>query len=269
MTCVPRRPDTRACALPAVLAVTLASVIFSTSVTAALPDEIQVYSGEINEPGEKGLEMHINTTPRGIKTPGYPGEVVNHHGLRITPEFSWGLTKTFEAGLYIPTVIAPGGHYYIAGLKPRLKWLPIQAGDKGGWFAGINTELSRLAQKFSESRTNLELRFIVGYRTPDWLVSVNPILGWGLSDGQRERTPEGAFAIKGAHKVVGNWALGAEYYTALGKVSKILPRNEQSHTIYAVLDYEGKGFDVNFGIGRGLTEATDRWTVKMIVGFPL
>ena len=41
------------------------------------------------------------------------------------------------------------------------------------------------------------------------------------------------------------------------------PRAEQSHVLYVVLDTER----VNFGIGRGLSGAADRWTVKTIFSF--
>ena len=68
---------------------------------AALSDEIQVYTDDINVPGRFGLELHVNTTPRGRSVPDYPGEVVPDRGLRITPELSYGLTPSFEAGLYV------------------------------------------------------------------------------------------------------------------------------------------------------------------------
>src|ERR1700675_2958012 len=82
---------------------------------AALSDEIQVYTDDINAPGKFGLELHINTTPKGRRVPDYPGEVVPNHGLRITPEFSYGLTETWEAGLYIPTNRDPSGDVSVAG----------------------------------------------------------------------------------------------------------------------------------------------------------
>ena len=71
-------------------------VIAPGTATAALSDEIQVYTDDINAPGEYGLELHVNTTPSGRTTPDYPGEAVPNHGLRITPEFSYGITKTWE-----------------------------------------------------------------------------------------------------------------------------------------------------------------------------
>ena len=73
---------------------------------AALPDEIQVYADDINKPGAAGLELHVNTTPKGTNRPAYPSEITTHHGLRVTPEFSYGLSHDFEAGLYLPTVLS-------------------------------------------------------------------------------------------------------------------------------------------------------------------
>ena len=58
-------------------------------------------------------------------------------------------------------------------------------------------------------------------------------------------------------------ALGAEYYMDLGRVSDLAPRNEQSRILYLTADTDR----VNFGIGYGLTDASDRWTVKAIFSF--
>ena len=58
---------------------------------AVLQDEIQVYDDEINAKGEQSLELHVNNTPNGLVTPSYPGEVMNNHNTRITPEYAYGL----------------------------------------------------------------------------------------------------------------------------------------------------------------------------------
>jgi hypothetical protein len=235
---------------------------------AALSDEIQVYTDDINAPGEFGLELHINTTPKGRRVPDYPGEVVPNHGLRVTPEFSYGLTKTWEAGLYIPTNRDPSGNVSVAGAKLRLKWLPIRpAADEGGWFAGANGELSRLQQKFSQSRDAFELRIMNGYRGEAWLLAVNPVFGWNLSKGYRNSAPDFSLQSKATRKVSATVALGAEYYSELGTTSRLLPASEQSHTLFAVADIEFQGWSLNFGVGRGLTSAADRYTVKSILGF--
>lgn len=239
------------------------------SAHAALPDEIQVYTFDINEPRDFGLEVHVNTTPSGQRIPTYPGEITTHHGWRVTPEFSYGLSKNWEAGLYVPTVRAADGSYYLAGGKLRLKWLPLQIGKDGsGWFAGFNGELGRITQRFDQSRTNLEMRFIAGWKNVDWLLAMNPIFGWALHNGQRQRSPEGTLSLKAARTVAKDLALGFEYYSGYGKVSKILPLEQRDNSLFLALDYEGKPLAFNFGVGRGQTAGADKWTVKAIINVP-
>jgi hypothetical protein len=235
---------------------------------AALSDEIQVYDDDINAPREVGLELHVNGTPKGRSVPDYPGEVVPNHGLRITPEFSYGLTRVWEAGLYIPSNFDSAGRGSLAGWKLRLKWLPIH-GDQGGWFAGANGELSRVARKFSESQNAFELRTIGGYRADAWLVAVNPVFGWNLSPGFRSGTPDFSLGVKATRDVAEKVALGAEYYSEMGTTSHILPLARQANTLYAVIDIAFKSIGINFGIGRGLTGSADKWTVKAIFAIPL
>ena len=246
----------------------LCCALLSSVCHAALSDEIQVYADAINAPKEFGLELHANFTPKGRKVPEYPGEVVPHHGLRLTPEFSYGLTDSLEAGLYLPVSHDASGSSNLAGWKLRMKWLPIHGSEEeGGWFLGANGELSQLQQKFSASRRGIELRFMGGYRANSWLLAVNPVFGWDLSSGYRERTPEFGLSMKLSHKVAGTVSVGAEYYTGLGTTAKILPHSEQNNRLYAAIDVETKAWELNFGIGRGLTPAADKLTVKAILGF--
>lgn len=94
----------------------------------------------------------------------------------MTPEFSYGLTKTVDIGLYVPTVRdGATGNYALAGFKGRLKWLPIK-GDKetGGWFAGANLEIGRVSRRYDQVRSNAELRFMLGWRDEDWRSASTP-----------------------------------------------------------------------------------------------
>ena len=244
-------------------------VLFAAPAVAALQDEIQVYTDDINKPGKVGLELHVNTTPRGRTTPDYPGEITPEHGVRFTPEFSYGLSDNWEAGLYVPALRTPNGEYDAAGAKLRLKWLPIRGEEaQGGWFAGANLELSRLAKKYSESRWSTELRIMLGYRDSDWLVGLNPVFGWDLSDGLADGKPDVAFGLKVARGIGGGIALGGEYYAELGKLADHLPANQQDHRFYLAADVDRKPWVFNFGVGRGLTSAADRWTIKLIAELP-
>jgi hypothetical protein len=237
---------------------------------ASLIDEIQVYDDDINAPGVFGLELHANTTPDGRSVPDYPGEVVPNHGLRLTPEFSYGLTRAWEAGLYVPTSFDSSGNGSVAGWKLRLKWLPLH-GDEGeaGWFAGANGELANLEDRYSASREAFELRTIFGYRAPEWLVAVNPVFSHDLSPGYRAGAPDFSLGVKATHAVAGKVSVGAEYYSEMGTISHILPLSEQANTIFGVVDAQLGSWGLNFGIGRGLTGSADKWTVKAIFAIPL
>ena len=232
----------------------------------AILDEIQVYTDDLDYRGESGLELHVNTTPSGRRTPDYPGDVPPYHGWRITPEFSWGLGNDFDWGLYLPTATDAQGDYHLGGAKLRAKWLPVHGAEgKGGWYFGINNELSDLTKAFSDSRWNDEVRVIGGYRGAGWLIGLNPIFEWGLSPGFRG-SPELTLAWKAVHDVAQGFALGAEYYDDTGTLANRLPREQQNRTLYAVMEIERKSWSLNFGVGHGLTPATDNWTVKAIVG---
>jgi hypothetical protein len=233
----------------------------------AIVDEIQVYTDDLDAAGESGLELHINTTPRGRQTPDYEGDLPPYHGWRVTPEFSWGLGHDLDWGLYFPSATDGQGHWYLGGAKLRVKWLPVRAAEGGsGWYLGVNNELSRLTKKFSESPWSDEVRFIGGYRAGSWLIGVNPILGWALSEGYRG-SPEVTLAWKAVHDLAKGIAVGAEYYNGMGTLANRLPRDEQERTLYLVTDVERKSWSLNFGVGYGLTPVTDKWTVKAIVGF--
>ncbi|MGM3277063.1 hypothetical protein [Ralstonia sp. 24A2] len=236
---------------------------------AVLPDEIQVYTGDINAPGQFGLELHLNTTPSGISEPSYPGEVTTPHGWRATAEFSYGLTPSLELGLYVPTTLTRENTTYVTGPKLRLKWMPVRPEDDVGQFAGINVEVAHVAGRFEQSQNALELRPIYGYQDARWLWAVNPVLDWSLSGPGRSGVPEAAPSFKIARTVTTGVRAGMEYYAGLGPINHIAPLHEQQHTVFLAFDVDLKPFVFNFGIGRGLTRATDRWTLKWIFEIPL
>jgi hypothetical protein len=249
-------------------ALAIVAAMASAPCRADLQDEVQVYDDGINAPHEFGLELHVNTTPSGRGVGTYAGEVPPLHALRITPEFSYGLTRTLEAGLYLPTVLRSDGQYDVAGGKLRLKWLPLQPDEGQGAFAGVNFELSRLAYRYSESRDTFETRFIAGWRSPRWLLAVNPVLGSNLSPGYRGR-PDFEVGAKVARKVAAGLAAGVEYYTARGPIGRPVGWHEQDNRVYLALDVDRPPWIFNVGVGYGLTPAADRWTLKAIFEVPL
>jgi len=53
----------------------------------------------------------------------------------------------------------------------------------------------------------------------------------------------------------------------LGQIGNFLPLNEQSHQVFAVTDFKLNKFDVELGVGYGLTSGSDRLVTKAIIGY--
>ena len=239
----------------------------SDLVQAAGSDEIQVYTDDINDPGQIGLEVHANYIIDGDPKPAYTGDIPSDHLLRITPEFSYGLTEAYEAGLYLPMSLDRDSNFCLDGAKIRLKFIPSLGDDP--YFGGVNWELGCVAKRLEESRWNMELRPILGFRQSPWLISFNPILGWALSGDEGSGWPTLEPALKVQFDIASGIGIGFEYYANLGRLDQIQPLHEEEHTIYAAVDLKKGLLDLNLGLGYGLTESVDKWTVKLIASIPI
>jgi hypothetical protein len=60
---------------------------------------------------------------------------------------------------------------------------------------------------------------------------------------------------------------GLEYYADFGEIGRFGKVYDQQHTLFAVTDFKLGVFDIDFGIGSGLTPSSDRLVVKTIVGY--
>lgn len=259
------RRERRGCA-GAVLGAMLA--LAAPDAHAVLPDEIQVYDDALNAPHETSLELHLNTTPDGRTVPAYPGETVAAHGARATAEFALGLTPALEAGLYLPTVYDPDHGYALAGLKLRLKWMPVRHEQTGGLYAGVNFELGHVARRFEQATENLEVRTIFGSTTAHWLLALNPTFEVPLNPGARGGAPDLQWQMRALRRCSPETALGLEYYGDLGRIARFLPADQMQHTVYAVVETAlPRKVDLHVGVGYGWAGA-DRLTLKAIVGVP-
>src|SRR5215469_10006361 len=97
----------------------------------AQTDEIQVYNAEIAAPGVVNLTLHDNYTPSGRVTPSFPGGIVPDHTLNGVPEWAYGATDWFEAGLYLPLYsIASNLGLELNGFKVRTLFVSPDAGER-------------------------------------------------------------------------------------------------------------------------------------------
>jgi hypothetical protein len=225
-------------------------------------DEIQVYNAAIAEAGQFTIQQHLNYIPLGLKDPPFPGGLVSNHSLNGTPEFAYGVTDWWEVGLYLPFSVQDQ-KFYSDAFKLRTLFVSPHA-DQREFFYGVNFEFSNETPPFAQTRFALEIRPIIGIRKSDYEFIVNPIVDVGFGKyGEADFAP----AARVARKVGQDLWAGLEYYSNFGKIGDFPKFSDQQHTLFAVTDFKLGVFNVDFGVGYGLTRASDRWVVKTIIGY--
>jgi hypothetical protein len=227
--------------------------------------EIQVYEGDINEPRQAGVELHTNFVAAGRAAPAFDGEAVPNRSLRLTLEPSFGVFRFWELGAYLQLDTAPGrSEAHFGGYKLRSK-LVVPRERTGRFTIGLNMEVGRGVAVLGSKQWDSEVRPILSWWGRRWFAAINPILGWSLT-GDRSAAPElepcAKLRFDAGHQI----GLGLEYYAGLGRIDAIPAFSRQQHVLYLVGDLLDGPIELNVGLGRGLTDATDAWTVKAIVG---
>ena len=228
----------------------------------AQADEIQVYDGGLAPVGTFNLTLHNNFTPSGIRKPAFPGAVVSHRSLNGVPEWAIGVTDWFEAGLYLPLYSRDKDTGFVLdGLKLRALFAVPNADDRR-FVYGANFEFSYNAKRWDTTRFTSEIRPIVGWHLKPIDVIFNPIV-----DTSYDGFGNAAFvpSVRVACNVSPVWALAVEEYADFGPFHKFHAWSNQAHQLYLVVDRAGKAWDIEAGIGAGLTPASDGLTLKLIL----
>jgi hypothetical protein len=234
----------------------------ATGHPAEATDEIQVYNAAIAEVGQFTIQQHLNYVPLGVKEPAFPGGLISNHSINGTPEFAYGLTDWWEVGLYLPFAIKDQ-IFYSNAFKLRTLFVSPHA-DQRDFFYGINFEFSNETHPFAQTPYALEIRPIIGGRNSDYEFIINPIVDIGFGKfGEQHFAPAARFA----RKLDQDLFVGLEYYSDFGQIGHFSTFANQEHTLFAVTDFKLGVIDVNFGVGYGLTPASDRWVVKTILGY--
>jgi hypothetical protein len=242
---------------------TVALLLFIWSMSAhAQTDEIQVYNAEIAAPGVFNLTLHNNYTPDGRSSPAFPGGIVPDHALNGVPEWAYGVTDWFEAGLYLPLYsIASNAALTFNGFKVRTLFVEPDAADQR-FFYGVNFEFSWNTAHWDQRRHTQEIRPILGWHLGAIDIIVNPILDSSYNGFSRL---DFAPATRLAYNLDKTWALALEEYDDFGPLKEFYAASLQQHQLFAVLDYNGKPWSIEGGVGAGLTTATDHLVLKLIL----
>jgi hypothetical protein len=249
-------PKTRAFAIVALL-------FTAAGMTSAQTDEIQVYDAEIAEPGIFNLTWHNNFTPDGLRTPAFPGGLVNNHNLNGVTEWAYGVTEWFEAGLYLPLYsLSAARGPSINGGKIRFLFVAPHAAERK-FFYGANFEFSYNAKHWDPRSYTSEIRPILGWHLKPWDLVINPILDNSWYGGFKALNF--APATRLAYNLNPKWAVAVEEYAVYGQLRNILPAREQFHQLWGVFDHAAKYVHIEAGVGFGLTPASDKVTLKLML----
>lgn len=237
-------------------------VLAVPALAAAQGDEIQVYDGGLAPRGTFNLTLHNNFTPKGIETAAFPGAVVADHSWNGVPEWALGVTDWFEAGLYLPLYSRDKKMGFgLDGFKLRALFAAPH-GDDRTFVYGANFEFSCNAKRWDQKRFTSEIRPIIGWHLKTMDIIVNPIVDTSY-DGFRNL--EFVPSVRIAWNVAPSFQVAVEEYADFGPLRDFFPRKEQAHQVFAVVDRTVGGWDIEGGIGFGLTDASDKLTLKLIL----
>ena len=225
-------------------------------------DEIQVYNGEIAQPGKFTLQQHLNYAINGRKEPEFPGGLVPHHALNGTPELAYGVTNWYEVGLYAPFAINSDSQFLSNGFKVRHLFVVPNA-DQRNFFYGVNFEFSVNYHYWEDRHITSEVRPIVGFHLKPIDIIFNPIMdtNWTGGFGNLEFVP----STRLAYNINDKYAVAGEWYSDFGTFHQFAPAADQFHELWAVLDHTGKYLNIETGIGFGVTPGADKVTFKLML----
>jgi hypothetical protein len=228
--------------------------------------EIQVYGSELTAPGQTMVELHSNTAVKGT-TSTEDGILRTQGAFHETLEITYGFTSWFETGFYLFTSIQPESGWEWVGdhIRPR-----VRVPESWHWPVGVglSMEFGYQQRDFSTDTWTWEIRPIVDQKIGRWYWAFNPAVEKSLKGDNAGKGFSFTPAAKVSYDITSRIAAGLEYYGDLGQISHIDPPSEQQHMIFPVLDIDlGPRWELNVGVGVGLTPATDRLIVKVILGY--
>jgi len=228
--------------------------------------EIQVYGSETVSPGKTMVELHSNFTIEGTKTT-TDGTYPTNHQEHETIELTHGFTDWFEVGFYIFTSAQNGKGWDWVGdhIRPR-----VRVPEKWKWPVGLSLsqEIGYQRRVYSVDTWTYELRPIIDKQIKKWYFSFNPTFDksiHGLTANQGfVFSPNVKISYDFTKKVTG----GIEYYGTVGPVTGAYPISQQQQQIFPAIDLNvSPKWEINFGLGVGLTASTDHLIAKTIIGY--
>jgi hypothetical protein len=245
--------------------VVLFTAMMTTHATAQDNYEIQVYGADTIEPHSTMVELHTNFTAAGSKV-AVDGVNPTQHAVHETVEITQGFNSWFETGFYIFTSARNGSGWEWVGdhIRPR-----VRAPERWHWPVGISVsnEIGYQRRKFAVNTWTWEIRPIIDKKLGPWYLSFNPTFDRALHGPDVSRGFEFSPNAKVSFDINPKVALGMEYYGALGPVDGFDALHNQQQQFFPSIDLNvSPQWEINFGVGVGVTHGTDHIIIKGILG---
>jgi len=228
--------------------------------------EVQVYASELVAPGVTMVELHSNFTVEGTKGV-VDGVLPTNHAEHETLEITHGFNEWFETGLYQFTSIQPDGSWMWVGthIRPRIA-IPERYDLPVG--LSLSTEIGYQRPNFSGDTWTWEIRPIIDKKLGKWYMAFNPSIDKSFHGPSQSAGYEFSPNVKFSYDVTKKVAFGLEYYGAYGPLTGFDPVRDQQQQILPAVDVDfGANWEFNFGVGVGVTQATDHLLIKAILGY--
>jgi hypothetical protein len=259
------RLSSRPVALYATVALFVVCFLCTGSAQAQDNYEIQVYSSDTVPKNNTMVELHSNFTAKGsqeLENGVYPTNRTEHETLEITR----GVSDWAEVGFYLFTAVGADHGWDWVGdhIRPRVRvpdsWhLPVGLSLSG--------EIGYQRPVYSADTWTLELRPIIDKKFGRWYASFNPTLERSLRGINEKKGFEFSPNAKISYDFRKWIAGGLEYYGAVGPLSGFDHLRETEQQFFPAVDLNvSPRWEINFGVGLGVTSSTDRLILKAIIG---
>ncbi|MBV8036578.1 hypothetical protein [Roseateles sp.] len=223
----------------------------------AAPTDFRVLTNELTEAGELGIEMQASwARPAGVRAA---------TALQGLAELSFGLTRRWELSLQLP-VSRVSGSWHGHGANLELTFVADHDEDSGFYWGG-RVELGRNRPRGDEAFWATELRPILGWRGGLWHLTFNP--GFTAALTGNDRAVEFEPSAKLSYRLRPGLNLGMEYFAEAGEASHLRPGRDRNQLALLVMDTRVGPLEASFGIGAGLTSASDRRVGKVLLSLPI
>lgn len=227
--------------------------------------EIQIYDTDTAPVGHLTLELHSNTT--STATGQLAKNQIDLYQIHETLESTYGVLRWLEIGQYLATAKLSNGDYEYSGSRTKVHFGIPQTFEWPVQFGG-NIELDYMRRAAEENPMTLELRPIVGtsfkgFRLVGDFPFIKPFSGPQTHRGF-QFDPSGELLYE-----LNRWVSPAlEYYGDMGPIQPLAKVQEQQHFIVPALNFDFMPqLELNFGVGIGLTRASNGVFIKSIVGW--